>query len=98
VSVDGGTEPVWSADETTLFYRGPKRIMAATVADWPTLTVTNRDSLFVDIYRRYASHAAYDVFPNGQEFVMTRGAVSSGSQLFVVMNWPQMIGRRMAHE
>jgi serine/threonine protein kinase len=94
VSVDGGSEPVWSADETTLFYRGPKRMMAATLTERPSLAVTKRDSLFVDIYRRYESHAAYDVFPNGREFLMTRAAGTTGSPLFVVLNWPRMIGRQ----
>ncbi len=47
VSVDGGTEPIWSSDESTLFYRGPKRMMAATIAERPRLAVTRQDSLFV---------------------------------------------------
>ena len=93
VSVDGGTEPIWSSDESTLFYRGPKRMMAATIAERPRLAVTHQDSLFVDVYRRYTPHSAYDVFPNGREFLMTRGAASTGSQLFVMTNWQQMIAR-----
>lgn len=91
VSVDGGTEPMWSSDESTLFYRGPKRMMAATIAERPGLAVTRRDSLFVDTYRRYTPHSAYDVFPNGREFLMTRGASTTGSNLFVITNWQQMI-------
>src|SRR5262249_46479870 len=93
VSVDGGTEPIWSSDESTSFYRGPKRLMAATIAERPRLAVTHQDSLFVDIYRRYAPHSAYDVFPNGREFLMTRGASTTGSNLFVITNWQQMIAR-----
>jgi hypothetical protein len=75
VSVNGGREPIWSSDESTLFYRGPNRMMAATIAERRP-AVTNQDSLFVDIYRRYAPHSAYDVFPNGREWaarVFTRG-------------------------
>ena len=94
VSVDGGTEPIWSADESTLFYRSPTRLMAATVVERPALAVSRRDSLFVDTYRRYAQHAAYDVFPNGREFVMTRGPVAAGSQLYVIVNWMQLVGKQ----
>ena len=56
------------------------------------IAVTHQDSLFVDIYRRYAPHSAYDVFPNGREFLLTRGSASTGSQLFVITNWQQTIG------
>jgi serine/threonine protein kinase len=93
VSVNGGTEPIWSSDGSTLFYRGPRRMMAATIAERPRLVVTHQDSLFVDIYRRYAPHSAYDVFPNGRELLMTRGAGTTGSQLFVITSWQQMIGK-----
>ena len=94
VSVDGGSEPMWSAHEGTLFYRGPTRLMTAAVVERPALAVTLRDSLFVDRYRRYPQHAAYDVFPNGSEFIMTRGAVGAVTQLYVIVNWQQLVGRQ----
>jgi Tol biopolymer transport system component len=92
VSIDGGSEPTWARDGTTLFYRSPTRMMAATIAEHP-LAVTRRDPLFVDSYRRYPDHAAYDVFPNGREFLMTRGPTSD-SKLWVIVNWPQMLGKQ----
>jgi hypothetical protein len=94
VSVNGGTEPIWSADESALFYRGPTRLMVASVVERPALAVTRRDSLFVDTYRRYNAHPAYDVFPSGKEFLMTRGPASSGSQIYVIVNWMQLVGKQ----
>jgi len=89
VSVDGGQEPVWSADGSMLYYRGPSRLMTATITERPALAVTARDSLFEDDYSRDAAHTQYDVFPGGQEFLMTRGA-DRFAPTYVVMNWPQM--------
>lgn len=94
VSVDGGTEPIWSADGATLFYRGPKWLMAAAVREQPMIAVTHRDSLFDDAYRRYAQNSAYDVFPNGREFVMTRGPRGIPSELHVIVNWTGMVGKQ----
>ena len=94
VSIDGGTEPIWSADGATLFYRGPKWLMAAAVREQPTIAVTRRDSLFDDAYRRYPQHSAYDVFPNGREFVMTRGPRGVPSELHVIVNWTGMVGKQ----
>jgi eukaryotic-like serine/threonine-protein kinase len=106
VSVDGGTEPAWSWDGKTLFYRTGRnriglqattpiggRLMAATMAERPELAVTRRDSLFADIYVRGRNHAAYDVFPDGR-FVMLRPSTARGTgrgTMFVVVNWPQLI-------
>jgi serine/threonine-protein kinase len=96
VSTDGGQEPVWSSDGASLFYRGPVRMMVATILEKPAPAVTKRDSLFIDRYDRVAWHGGYDVFPDGKRFVMTRPAKTAGEnsdRLFVVVNWPQLIGK-----
>jgi Tol biopolymer transport system component len=97
VSTGGGQEPVWSSDGTSLFYRGPTRMMVATVAELPAPAVTARDSLFIDRWDRSANHGAYDVFPDGKRLVMTRPAKTGTEKppaLFVVVNWPQLSGRQ----
>ncbi len=64
VSVNGGEEPVWSKSGNTLFYRGPGRIMRATIGGNP-VQVATRDSLFLDRFRRdgRSLHQNWDVFP-----------------------------------
>jgi serine/threonine-protein kinase len=96
VSTDGGTEAVWSSDGASLFYRGRRRMMVATMTERPAPAVTKRDSLFVDRWDRVNAHLAYDVFPDGKHFVMTRPAKAVGEKsegLTVVVNWPQL-GRK----
>ncbi len=93
VSTDGGAEAVWSSDGASLFYRSPTRMMVATIAERPAPAVTKRDPLFVDRWDRSASHIAYDVFPDGKHFVMTRPAKAGGERstgLTVLVNWPQL--------
>ncbi len=90
VSVNGGEEPVWSKSGNTLFYRGPGRIMRATIGGSP-VQVLARDSLFLDRFRRdgRSLHQNWDVFPGDREFLMIR-STSDRSGLFVVLNWPQL--------
>jgi Tol biopolymer transport system component len=96
VSVDGGGSARWSVDGATIFFRGPTHVMAATVVERPQLAVTRRDTLFADKYSQAASTGtAFDVFPNGREFLMLKGN-SVKPQLFVVVNWPQLIGKSAA--
>jgi hypothetical protein len=71
VSIAGRQELVWSIDGKSLYYRGPSRMMVATIAEKPTLSVTKLDSLFID---RWDARGAYDVFPDGKHFVMTPSA------------------------
>jgi serine/threonine-protein kinase len=89
VSVNGGTEPVWSRTGSTLFYRGTTHFMSAEIGG-PPLRVTRRDSLFQDSYVRARSFVQqWDVFPNGKEFLMVNER-STNSGAYVVLNWPQL--------
>jgi len=107
VSVDGGGEPVWSPDGSTLFYRGPTRLMSATVIDRPALAVGRRDSLFADTYRKGFGEAYYDIFPTGREFLMVGPPATvqqagktqvpvplPESKVYVIVNWTQLIGKQ----
>jgi serine/threonine-protein kinase len=97
VSTGWGQEPVWSSDGASLFYRGFSRMMVATITERPAPAVTKRDSLFVDRWDRSPFHGAYDVFPDGKRFVMTRPARAGSEKpprLFVVVNWPQLAGKQ----
>lgn len=71
VSSGGGTQPVWSPDGHQLFYRGPDRMMRATVRQAGRLTVERVEPLFADIYERH-DVTNYDVLPSGEELVMIR--------------------------
>jgi eukaryotic-like serine/threonine-protein kinase len=90
VSVDGGSEPVFTRDGRELIYRedvGPtSRLITAAIRTAPTFEVTARTPLFdVTNYIGAVDHANYDVSPDGRSFVMIRGPQASRIQL--IQNW-----------
>ena len=90
VSVNGGTEPLWSRSGATLFYRAEASVMSAEIGGSP-LHVTGRDSLFADPFIRTRSIGRnWDVFPDGKEFLMVRTQQNTTTGVFVVLNWPQL--------
>jgi len=92
VSVNGGSEPLWSPDGRELFYRNAQHVMAARLSESPRLTVVRRDTLFRGEYEQNPNRANYDAFPpDGRAFVMVRAAPGPGQverqRLMVMMNW-----------
>jgi serine/threonine-protein kinase len=96
VSVGGGIEPAWSRDGKELYFRGPRRMMVATITERPTLAVSRIDSLFVDRYFSERWHRQYDVHPSGQLMMVgVRGDVSaSATNLYAIVNWEALLGAR----
>ncbi len=90
VSINGGTEPLWSRSGSTLFYRGPTSVMSAELGGSP-LRILRRDSLFADVFNRARRVGQnWDVFPGDKEFVMLRQPQAAVTNGFVVINWPQL--------
>jgi serine/threonine-protein kinase len=96
VSLDGGTEPVWSPDGKELFYRetgqGDPHLVAARIDTRPTIRVTSRTRLFPigDIVGT-SPHANYDISPDGKMFVMVRR--SPAARIVVIQNLPALVRR-----
>ncbi len=95
VSTTGGTEPVWSRDGKSLFYRGAGYFMRAAIATTPAPRVARRDSLFKDVYVG-RDVANYDIFPNGRELLVIR-STDARIQIGVVQNWPALLRQRTIH-
>ena len=96
VSLDGGTEPVWSHDGRELYYRettqGDPYLVAAGIRTSPALAVTGRKRLFpVGDIVGTAPHAGYDVSPDGKTFVMVRR--SPAARIVVIQNLPALVRR-----
>ena len=77
VSLDGGTEPVWSRDGKELFYRGMTetgtKLIAARVDAGASFRVLSRTPLFSD--QRFLvsfPHSNYDVTPDGKHFIFVQ--------------------------
>ena len=96
VSLDGGTEPVWSHDGRELYYRettqGDPYLVAAGIRTSPALAVTGRKRLFAvgDIVGTNP-HANYDVSPDGKTFAMVRR--SPAARIVVIQNLPALVRR-----
>jgi serine/threonine-protein kinase len=96
VSVDGGSEPVFTRDGKELIYRedagSANRLIAAAIRTTPTFEVTARSSLFdVTNYSSAEDHANYDVSPDGKTFIMIRSA--QASQIQLIQNWAAQLGQ-----
>jgi eukaryotic-like serine/threonine-protein kinase len=96
VSLDGGTEPIWSRDGRELFYRSTDRMMSVVISEQPELTVVRRDVLFEDVYARNADHQNYDVFSGGREFLML-GEERTEARFMIVINWFAELQARMGN-
>lgn len=92
VSLNGGTEPVWSPQGSELFYRSGPAMISAELRTTPTFGVVRRTTLFSNpAYLSDLTHREYDVTPDGQHFVMVR-SLDAGSHLTVTLNRFQHLG------
>ena len=96
VSLDGGSEPVWGPDGRELFYRGVDRgqavLASAGLRLTPELSVLARRTLFpIDEMVGSATHANYDIAPDGRTFVMVQR--SPATRIMVIQNLPGLVNR-----
>jgi serine/threonine-protein kinase len=99
VSIDGGSEPVWSPNGRELFYRRPSGgsafLTAAAMQLGEEARVLGRTTLFdVSEYEPAQPHPNYDVTPDGESFVMLRRSPSS--HLMVIQHVQELVRRAQA--
>jgi eukaryotic-like serine/threonine-protein kinase len=97
ISAEGGAQPTWAADGTSIFYRSGNTMMSAKLATTPTLRVLSRDTVVKDIsqlVRGDNTVGNYDVAKDGRFL----GPVASKDdyQLIVVPNWLPELEQRLA--
>jgi dipeptidyl aminopeptidase/acylaminoacyl peptidase len=103
ISLEHGTEPVWSRDGRTLYYVSLGSLLAARIDESSGFRATRQDTLFNFEQKGYMvlppprSNATpagfYDVFPAGGFAVLSRaaGADSSRGSIIALLNWQQML-------
>ncbi len=94
VSTHGGEEPVWSRDGKELFYRSSAgKLMAVAIETKPQWRAGVPRPLF-----ELKDIAAFDVFPDGREFVgiRTTGRDLGPPEVVAVVGWFDEVKRRVA--
>ena len=98
VSVDGGISPVWSPDGRELFYRNGDAMMVVGVSSDSVFTAGAPAVLFRG---EYAGGFAgpdgriYDIFPDGDRFLMLQGGDTNNDAVFLVQNWFEELKARV---
>ncbi len=98
VSRGGGVQPVWSPDDTELFYRdsGHTFLMVASLQSEP-FQVLSREVVFPISGSFWGGDETthYDVHPDSQRFLMMnmRGSEGSRPKINVVLNWFEELKR-----
>jgi serine/threonine-protein kinase len=89
VSTGGGSEPVWSPDGETLFYRTATRLMAVAVGPDPVSDPGEVRMVLEEDYVRGKYFPNYDVFSRGERFVFVEDPDDSGgpARIQVVLDW-----------
>jgi serine/threonine-protein kinase len=93
ISMAGGSEPRWSRDGRTLFYRVGRSLYAATVTTTPSLAVTDRRPLFEGTFLIDAGQTNYDPSPDGKHFLMLQ-SVDRQAETIMVYGWANELRRR----
>jgi len=99
VSLDGGTEPLWSRNGRELFYRTADSLIAVHLAPDTTFSILSREALFSmrGFAPPYTQHTMYDVGPDDRRFIMIRpldGTVDAALELVVIENFFEVLRRR----
>ena len=101
ISESGGTEPRWSPDGRTLYYREGAALVAVDLEPGPGIQVREKTTLFHGSnHYRYVMFAQYDIHPDGNRFLVLRNRGGSGQgksqeEMVVVVNWLRELEERM---
>jgi eukaryotic-like serine/threonine-protein kinase len=90
VSIDGGSEPVWSHDGGELFYRGSRQIWAVDVRTSPVFSAGTPRALLADTFVESPNTVTgYSITPDGKRFLFAQPIQPDPpiTQIQLVVNW-----------
>ncbi len=94
VSVEGGSEPVWSRDGKAIYFRAYDRMMSVSIIHHDPLKLSKPVLLFEKPFKRvdYGGYQAnYDISPDGDRFVMIQNTSEIKPQVIdVILNWSKL--------
>ena len=95
VSDSGGTEPIWGRSGRSLYIRGALgEVAQVSVTTGAEFSIGARSVVLQGDYLTDASHANYDVAPDGRFLMLKR--VGAESQTIVVHNWGRELREKTA--
>jgi serine/threonine-protein kinase len=95
VSDNGATEAVWARNGRALFYRGPiGEVLKVDVTTGARFSIGKRRTVLTGNYITDASHASYDVAPDGRFLMLKRAGAEA--QTIVVHNWGRELREKTA--
>jgi len=77
-------------------FRGARQRRSDLVSGWPAFEADKPTLLFEGRYLRQdaaSPRTLYDVFPDGQSFVVIREPPSAAPNIYVVLNWTEELKR-----
>ena len=89
ISLDGGTNPQWSADGRTLYYWAGRGVIAARVQFGPTVQVTGRRFAFdvpFALATGASSRPSLSVSPDGKRLTAL-SRTDAGAKIIAITNW-----------
>ena len=92
ISTGGGQSPQWSPDGDEIFYRRPDTgaLMTVQIGSEPTLTVAAPLLITDEYYARRGPYSfgfrMYDIFPDGERFLMFKETRATNHLIHVVLN------------
>jgi hypothetical protein len=96
VSVDGGTDPVWSSDGTELFYRNGEGMMAVPVETGAIFKAGTPELLFEGRFELGVHGSlSYDVSADGRFLMIERSHDETTDRLHVVLDWFEELERQV---
>jgi serine/threonine-protein kinase len=96
VSTSGGTEPIWGRSGKALYYRDEVgQITEVVVTTGASFSIGDRRVVASGDYLTDASHANWDVAPNGKFLLLKRAGAES--QTIVVHNWIRELREKTAN-
>jgi serine/threonine-protein kinase len=96
VSPDGGTEPAWSRDGLTLFFRRSHQLVSVPITPGAEFRWGRPQRVLEFRYATLDGARNYDVSPDGNTFVVVRSeGAADADQFNVVLNWlPELRSRK----
>jgi len=98
VSSGGGTEPLWSSDGRTIYYRRADTLYATAVQTRPTFAAGQRRTVFVTDFLEIPNHTNYDRDRRTGEFAVIARGEGTETALVVVLNWFEELRQRMGRD